>query len=85
MNSCGCSLQLGHKYPKDGTSPHAVIDVALYEERQLTFADKDTYPLIIRMEVITDKGKADAHTLEVPMLCVHTTCAVSISSRALLV
>lgn len=45
-----------------------MLDVALYEEQQLTTADGDTYPLVIRMETITDKGKADGHTLQVPAL-----------------
>ncbi|KAK9905555.1 hypothetical protein WJX75_002064 [Coccomyxa subellipsoidea] len=54
---------LGLKFPKDG-SAHAVLDVALYEEQELTTADGDTYPLVIRMETITDKGKADGHTLQ---------------------
>lgn len=55
---------LGQKYPKEG-SPNMVLDVGLYDERQLMEVhDKDTYPLVIRLECITDQGKADKHTLQ---------------------
>lgn len=60
-------MQLGLKFPKAG-APEAVIDTGAYEERQLTAADKDTYPLVIRMETVTDKGRSDAHTLQVRAL-----------------
>ena len=63
-------MQLGLKFPED-SSAHAVLDVALYEEQELTTADGDTYPLVIRMETITDKGKADGHTLQVPRYTQH--------------
>ena len=41
-----------------------MIDVAAYEERQLTAAQTDTWPLVIRMETISDKGRAEAHSLQ---------------------
>lgn len=44
-----------------------VLDVGLYDERQLMeVQEKDTYPLVIRLECVTDQGKADKHTLQVP-------------------
>lgn len=58
------ALQLGHRYPPPGAA-EAVIDVGLYEERQLTSADKDTFPLVIRLETVNDKGRAEAHSLQV--------------------
>ncbi|BDA47512.1 probable E3 ubiquitin-protein ligase LUL1 [Coccomyxa sp. Obi] len=75
---------LGQKYPKEG-SPHMVLDVGLYDERQLMeIHDKDTYPLVIRLECITEQGKADKHTLQelrpgapqAAWVQSQTTCAV---------
>lgn len=66
-------MQLVLKFPKDGAA-HAVLDVGLYEDRELTSADGETYPLVVRMETITEKGKADGHTLQVPappQQCTH--------------
>jgi hypothetical protein len=42
--------------------------VGLYEERQLTSADKDTFPLVIRLETVNDKGRAEAHSLQVRLI-----------------
>ena len=36
-----------------------------FEERQLTGAYGDTYPLIIRLECVSDKGKTESHQLQV--------------------
>ena len=59
-----CLPQLGLKFPKAG-APEAVIDTGAHEERALTGAERDTYALVIRMETVTDKGRAEAHTLQV--------------------
>ncbi len=36
-----------------------------FEERQLTGTCGDTYPLIIRLECVSDKGKTENHQLQV--------------------
>lgn len=41
-----------------------MIDLSLYEERQLLAAGRDTYPLAIRLETVTDKGRREGHTLQ---------------------
>ena len=35
-----------------------------YEERALTAPQHDTWPLVIRMETISDKGRAESHSLQ---------------------
>ena len=78
MHELVCSvLQLGQKYPREG-DPHIVLDVGLYEERQLMeLQDKDTYPLVIRLECVTDQGKTDKHTLQVHMrLCLSSVLCI---------
>lgn len=45
--------------------PQHVIDMSLYSEESLTRHDKDTYPIVIRLETVTDKGLKDGHTLQV--------------------
>lgn len=91
MEAC-CSLrppfrralhaQLGLKFPKAG-APAAVIDTGAYEERALLGSERDCYPLVIRMETISDKGRAEAHTLQArrppcfalrPPPVVHASC-----------
>jgi hypothetical protein len=57
-------MQLSLKYPQAGAAP-TIIDVRLYDERQLLAAEGNTYPLIIRLEAISDSGKAENHTLQV--------------------
>ncbi len=70
------AVQLGQKYPKEG-SPHMVLDVGLYDERQLMeIHDKDTYPLVIRLECVTEQGKTDKHTLQVHMRPLLSKCGV---------
>ena len=65
--TCDISLgfvQLAAQFPKpDG--PEAIIDVSQFEERQLTAAHGDTYPLIIRLECVSDKGRTESHQLQV--------------------
>lgn len=63
------TLQLGLKFPDEGASEelrvaHA-LDLSLYEEAALLRHDKDTFPLVIRLETVTDKGLKDGHTLQV--------------------
>lgn len=42
-----------------------MVELPLYKEEQLTGASGDVYPLIIRLESITEPGKAEGHTLQV--------------------
>lgn len=57
-------MQLAMKFPKAGAPP-AIINVSLYDERQLLHAEAETYPLVIRLEAISESGKAESHTLQV--------------------
>ncbi len=64
-------MQLAAQFPKP-EGPEAIIDVSQFEERQLTGAYGDTYPLIIRLECVSDKGKTETHQLQVcfpPFYC----------------
>ncbi|PRW34052.1 putative E3 ubiquitin- ligase LOG2 isoform B [Chlorella sorokiniana] len=59
---------LGLKFPlagagADGAAQH-VIDMSLYEEAQLLTSSRDTFPLVVRLETVTDKGKREGHTLQ---------------------
>ncbi len=60
------SLQLGHIYPKPGAplSEQVIIDLSQNPE-ELAAAKGDEYPLIFRLETISEKGLADGHILEV--------------------
>jgi len=68
-------LQLGHIYPKPGAplSEQVIIDLSQNPE-ELAAAKGDEYPLIFRLETISEKGLADGHVLEV--------CVQSQSKRA---
>lgn len=73
-------LQLGLRFPggssrsgEDGgaeatlaeqRAQHAV-DLSLYDEAALLRHDKDSFPLVIRLETVTDKGLKEGHTLQV--------------------
>lgn len=57
-------MQLAAQFPKP-EGPEAIIDVTQFEERQLTAVSGDTYPLIIRLECVSDKGKTESHQLQV--------------------
>lgn len=73
-------VQLGAHFPKP-EGPETIIDVSLFEERQLTAVSGDTYPLIVRLECVSDKGKTESHQLKVGHLvigCMHVGCAVLI-------
>ena len=63
-------MQLGAHFPKP-EGPEVIIDVSLFEERQLTAVSGDTYPLIIRLECVSDKGKTESHQLKVCHLTMH--------------
>lgn len=59
-------MQLGHTYPNPGAPLSGQVIVDLSENPQeLTAAEGDVYPLIFRLETISDKGLADGHVLEV--------------------
>ncbi|KAL3141998.1 hypothetical protein ABBQ32_004641 [Trebouxia sp. C0010 RCD-2024] len=56
---------LGHTYPNPGAPLSGQVIVDLSENPQeLTAAEGDVYPLIFRLETISDKGLADGHVLE---------------------
>jgi E3 ubiquitin-protein ligase MGRN1 len=59
---------LGHKFPgvdaSEVSAGHS-IDTSLYHEDTLLSNTKDSYPLIIRLETITERGLREGHTLEV--------------------
>ena len=62
-------LQCGHVYPSPGAplSEQVVIDLS-ENPQELLAAEGDVYPLIFRLETISDKGLADGHVLEVLVL-----------------
>lgn len=68
-------LQLGHVYPTPGAplSEQVIIDLS-ENPQELTAAEGDVYPLIFRLETISDKGLADGHVLEV---IAHVHCKQS--------
>ncbi|KAK9802813.1 hypothetical protein WJX72_002200, partial [[Myrmecia] bisecta] len=43
---------------------HAVLDLSRYDWAELSKANGDTYPLVVRLETITEKGLAEGHTLQ---------------------
>lgn len=68
-------LQLGHVYPSPGAplSEQVIIDLS-ENPQEFTAAEGDVYPLIFRLEAISDKGLADGHVLEV-IACVQGKCS----------
>lgn len=40
-----------------------MIDMGLYEEAQMFSTGRDTFPLVVRLETVTEKGKREGHTL----------------------
>lgn len=71
LNMLLCALQLGHVYPRHGAplSEQIIIDLS-QSPQELAAAEGDTYPLIFRLETISEKGLADGHVLEVTFLCI---------------
>ena len=63
-------MQLAAQFPKP-EGPEVIIDVSQFEERQLTAVSGDTYPLIIRLECVSDKGKTESHSLQVYHFSAH--------------
>ncbi len=57
------SAQLGKAYPPAGATA-AVVELDRYDERQLLAPEGGAFPLIVRMETVTEKGLADGHTLQ---------------------
>ncbi|EFN57168.1 hypothetical protein CHLNCDRAFT_143545 [Chlorella variabilis] len=56
---------LGLKFP--GSAPEGaqhVIDMGLYDEAALFAAGRDTFPLVVRLETVTDKGRREGRTLQ---------------------
>ena len=71
-------LQLGHVYPRPGAPLTEQVIIDLTENQQeLAAAEGDVYPLIFRLETISDKGLADGHVLEVQATFVFTLCWAS--------
>ena len=60
-------MQLAAQFPKP-EGPEVIVDVSQFEEQQLTAVSGDTYPLIIRLECVSDKGKSESHSLQVSLL-----------------
>ncbi|KAK9824223.1 hypothetical protein WJX72_008630 [[Myrmecia] bisecta] len=50
--------------PPSADVSHAVLDLSRYDWAELSKANGDTYPLVVRLETITEKGLADGHTLQ---------------------
>ncbi|KAL4425328.1 hypothetical protein ABPG75_009344 [Micractinium tetrahymenae] len=56
---------LGLKFPGAAAEgAQHVVDLSLYEEAQLLEAGRDTFPLVVRLETVTDKGRREGHTLQ---------------------
>ena len=65
-------MQLGLAFPKAGTdaATQAVVDLSLYEESELSAVqDGNRFPLIIRLETVTEKGLSEGHSLSVLLCC----------------
>ena len=64
----GC-LQLGHVFPRPGAplTEQVIIDLTQNPE-ELVAANGDTYPLIFRLETVSEKGLTEGHVLEVASL-----------------
>ncbi|KAK9828418.1 hypothetical protein WJX81_006069 [Elliptochloris bilobata] len=59
----GGRTMLGKAYPPPGAAA-AVVDLDCYDERQLIAPDGGAFPLIVRMETVTEKGLAEGHSLQ---------------------
>lgn len=62
-----CTRQLGLKFPKPGAEAahQHVIDLGRHPEASLMAAEGNTFPLIIRLETVTERGAKEGHTLQV--------------------
>jgi E3 ubiquitin-protein ligase MGRN1 len=54
---------LGQGFPRE-ESECCLIDLAVHSDDELTVLGKDKYPLVIRLETITEQGMQEGHTLE---------------------
>ncbi len=63
-------MQLGLKFPKPGAQAahQHVIDLSLHPEASLMAVQGHTFPLIIRLETITEDGAKGDHSLQVSVL-----------------
>lgn len=60
-------MQLGLVYPKDGAAAQAIIDLSQYSASELLGVQEGVqYPLVIRLETVTEKGLSEGHSLSVP-------------------
>ena len=61
-----CS-QLGLKFPKPGAevAHQHVVDLGQHDEAALMAAEGNTFPLIIRLETVTERGLKEGHSLQV--------------------
>lgn len=61
------TLQLGFKFPKSGAegAHQHVVDLGRHSEAALMAAEGNTFPLIIRLETVTDRGAKEGHSLKV--------------------
>jgi hypothetical protein len=71
-------LQLGLKFPKPGAEAahQHIIDMKLHPEASLMAAQGHTFPLIIRLETITEDGAKSGHSLQVSAIdlqCLETS------------
>ena len=64
LTTCWMWVQLGKAYPPPGVAA-AVIDLDRYDERQLMSQSSGAYPLVVRMETVTEKGLVEGHSLQV--------------------
>ncbi len=71
--------QLGKAYPPAGATA-AVVELDRYDERQLLAPEGGAFPLIVRMETVTEKGLADGHTLQVREKASSNSCCPSVWS-----
>ena len=80
-----CCLQLGLKFPKPGAEAahQHVIDLSLHPEASLMTAQGHTFPLIIRLETITEDGAKADHSLQVSTPATVVSQGAS-TSRAML-
>lgn len=61
-------LQIGLKFPKagEGSSAEAMIDLSRYREEELkTVVDNLQWPLVIRLECMSEQGLQQGHSLSV--------------------
>jgi hypothetical protein len=49
--------------------------MGLYEEAQMFSTGRDTFPLVVRLETVTERGKREGHTLQ-ELRCGWRGCAV---------